>query len=524
MQITGITTQIYKPQQVQFSGTFFRRKPPVINNDTFVKTEEKNPELDKQIDEFYLNLEKKLGILDKTDVIRMAESIKAQVPEASKEEIYYTMGVLSEYSSYKSWEKLKSALEEHAITNICDTQILYQNNSSRAIPINLSAVMSYLFVKNCPELFKYSPNKKEGLILDKKLCETLRANPEYKHQIFKSNVVPIYIENFENGYNFLNQSENFENYTVEILKRAKNRKDFKKSLYTTLNKDTLDKIHALGIHPIILKSDINQPPKASNIAKALNPIIISKKDLSNFTYKFKNGKTNVLKDSHPLDFLQEMGVIVTPKELSRQLKEINTQINDYIRENDLKNVYYTIPNPNKSFGLINYMFQKANNIPSRKFIYYDFNMSDSTVEKSLKFLPEKSTIIVLDDAALSGESLINSVFHFLDFTSMDNDFNKRKEIHFIIAPIFATAMGRKNIETEISNAEYHSGKIIANKILPECSKELKKGSTDNSFLTYIGDGCLTALILPYMGPDTNHEWYEEFYQKMLFNPHAQKEL
>lgn len=524
MQITGITTQIYKPQQVQFSGTFFRRKRPAVNNDTFVKTEEKKPELDKQIDEFYSNLEGRMGILDKTDITRMAESIKAKVPEASQEEIYYTMGVLSEYSSYKSWAKLKSAFEEHAITNISDTQILYQNNSTRAVPVNLSVVMSYLFRKNCPDLFKYDADRKNGIILDQKLCETLRLNPQYQKEILKGNVVPIYIENFENGYNFLNQSENFENYTVKILKQAKNGKDFKQNLYNILNKDNLNKIYDLGINPIIVKSEINETPKASNIANALNPIIINKKDLSDFVYKFHKGKMTVLKDSHSIDFLREMGVFVTPKELSRQLKEINAQINDYINENNLTNVYYTIPNVDKSFGLINYMFQKANNIPSRKFIYYDFNLTNSETEKSLRFLPEESTIVVLDDAALSGSSLTNSVFHFVDFTSSNNSFHKHKKIHFIIAPIWATAKGKKNIELEINNAEYHSGKIITNKILPECSKELKKGSAENSFLTYVGEGCLTALILPYMGPDTNHEWYEEFYQKMLFDPRAQKEL
>ncbi len=470
MRVNGISS-------VRFYTPVFRARVSLSSDDKFEKS---------QALSYYEKLNKDMGILKEKDIKLMAQKIQKRVKDVPLDDVYYTMGVLSEFSSYKSWDKFKKIFKDMNVNSIRPNV----RDGSKGEGVGLSYVMSYLNEKNCRDLM-YSC-RKSIVMLDSKLLKKLSQNKEIEnHEHY------FYIKNFENGYNFLNQGESFEDFTTNVLKKIKNKGDIKTSLDEYLNGKNMEMIKELGIKATIVSANTVATPQ--KIADNLNPIIISYSDFVDFL--------NTNNDDFIFDFMNKMNLLITQRKLSQDLKKLHSKIKQVTNNSD--NVYYAVLDTTKSFGLINYMYQKINNIPDKNFILNE----DPTF---INHLEKGSYVVMLDDASISSSTILNDRFDYNNFKIMLH----KPDIKLVFAPVYVTDYAKDLISKALRGKDL----FVYEKMLPHCSSQILDKVNLPSLVEELNGNFLTSFVLPYMGPDTNCTDYRKFYEKMLYCPEAQQIL
>lgn len=471
----------------------------------------------QEIKKVYTKLGKDMGILQPSDISKIVSNIITKTG-LSKEEVLKSLDILTQYSSYRSLNKIENELYRkscYSIKSLPTDHSLFENRG-----ICLADVLKYISMKN----FRYSQNDSSNVIIvDSKMLNFLDKTGINCNRFFTPHNT-IYIENFENGYNFLNQSQPLEDFTIEKLNKAlqlqkRNGKDLSYDLKYVLNGSILRKLHKHAIDFQIIKSNLAEFPTEKDIVQNINPIFpdfdyfyVTAKDIA------RNGELSKKENEEfVLDFLNNLTEIVTPRSYCEYLKILNTKIENFIKQNnrDPKKIYYIIPNTEKSFALTNYMHQNTNNAKTQNIILNQKLNTYDTLDK-IENLPKGSTLILMDDYLISGLSMLKEQFCYdeiLKSTTILQKDNKR----IIFAPMFATKCGSK----EFSNFmkffnRFGIDEIVPAKILPE----YKEKYIFNSKRKY--NQFQTSSVLPYMGPDTNAKELIPIYDLFLYNPNAQK--
>ena len=482
-------------------------------SDVFEKSLKPELSLEQSIVSSYNDIERQLGIVNGQDIVGMVNRIHLKAPHVSKEDIVYTMGVLSQYSSYKSWEHLEKSFVERDIYSLNNLD-LYKNNKTKGRPVCLNSVMSYLASKCCEKFISKEPSVDVTFILDSKLLKMIEESPEILENIKENRLVPLYINNFENGYNFLNQADNFEDFTLNVIKQCSG-DDIKTELNYVLNKENLDRAEKLGLTPEVIDCDVKSHP--ADIADNLNPIIPT---LDEFSVLLEGNTGSSIENK--INILNSVSVFVSPRKYCENMKLLYEKIEKIINRDNLENVYYAVPDYQKSFCVANYVYQKANNIPEEQFINYNFNIFKSDMEEEITSFPQRFALVVLDDVSATGSSLLNNPFFYTAIPRLREI--SGKDVSIIIAPMYSTKMAKSELESNFeSSYKGEQDNFVQVEILPNFTKEMSRGS-DNALASYIGDGCLTSIIFPYMGPDTNDSRLLGLYEKLLYTPNAQKKL
>ncbi len=208
MKINAIQT--YNPLFTSIKRT--EQSLPVTRPDTFVRSEF---DFDKECDIYYSKLQKSMGIVKPQDVAVTAVRVSKKTG-ISLHDVYKTMGVLSQFSSYKSLESIERILNDYDIGLISGLPSAFLDKS---LPI--SNVMSYISSKNLK-----LKGQENAIIVDSNLINTVKNMDTKARKIFLDYIKEfdyklVYFDNFENGYNFLNQEKSFENFTIDVLKKAK---------------------------------------------------------------------------------------------------------------------------------------------------------------------------------------------------------------------------------------------------------------------------------------------------------------
>lgn len=501
---TRYSTNQTNPIQVNFTGL-----------DRFEKSVAKP--FQKEIKKIYTKFEKDMGILQPEDIWAISTNIIAKTG-ISREEVMKSLDILTQYSSYNSLQKIEKWLYDRHFygINSLPTGRRFENRD-----MCLSDVLNYISKKN----FRYSQNNNSSaMIVDSKMLHFLDKN-NIKYSSYFSLHKPVFIEDFENGYNFLNQSQSLEKFTIEKLKKAlqlqeKSGKNLIYNLKYVLNGPTLVKLLKQSITPQVITSKPNKFPTTGNIAQNVNPIMPC------FEYFYEAAEEIVQNGELPpkkgeefvLDFLNNMTEIITPRNYSENLQILNAKIERFIKQNhrDPKKIYYIIPNTEKSFALTNYMYKNANNIKHTKNIILDQKLGVWDTMDKIEKLPNDSTLILMDDYLISGLSMLREQFCYDEILKQSKILqNGNKSI--IFAPMFATKCGSREFSNYISFFNRKGlDEIISSKILPE----YKEKYIFNSKQKY--NKFQTSSILPYMGPDTNVEDLIPLYELFLYNPNAQK--
>ena len=470
----------------------------------------------------YSNIEASLGIVDETDVANMAKRISKSTKTDIKD-VYNTMLILSEYSSIKSLKTLENQLKEDQLKIISNLIPYYDRNDITCIP-NLTNVLHYISLSNFGfyKDTEYFSSFKKALFIDSNLIKMLENMPKHDFKIFKSEYLQnkdiklYYIENFENGYNFLNQGESFEKFTIDLLNKAKilqkhNGGNIEKNLKYILNKRNYIDMCQLGIKPVIIKKSYpDNKSIATHIKENLNPPIPSKKDFTDIINNKVFGTRE--SDDFYLDFLSQTKEFISPRKYAKYLQNIHSKINQYLIENKKPSdkVYYLIPSNHKSYVLANYEYFKVNDIKNPNVLYTkNTNSTGYVSEKNktpetellLNSLPKDSTVIILDDCAMTGASYIEEVFLYRQIAK-----NLDKSLNIIFAPLVHTRKAQNLINSCIKEV----GRQNQDSII--CAKKL------NDYKNIVA----TSVIFPYMGPDTNYDDFLEIYETFLYSKNAHK--
>ena len=135
--------------------------------------------------------------------------------------------------------------------------------------------------------------------------------------------------------------------------------------------------------------------------------------------------------------------------------------------------------------------------------------------------PQKFAVVVLDDVSATGSSLLNGPFYYIDISQIRDI--SGKDVNVILAPMYSTKMAKEVLESAFDKTKNDGfNHFITTKMLPEYRSEMCREVQENPLVFYVGDDCLTSIIFPYMGPDTNDPRFWGIYEKMLYIPEAQK--
>lgn len=499
--------QAYKPIFTSVKKT--ERNQFVSRPDSF----EKAPfNFDKEVDIYYSKLEKSMGIVTPQDVIVKANKVSEKTGVAL-DDVYNTMAMLSEYSSYKSLQFIENSLVDNEISAIVGVPSEYYENN-----IPLSNVLSYIGLKN---LNIKAGN--EAVIVDSNLIENIKNMDAKSQKLFKDyikefDIKLLYFDNFENGYNFLNQEKNFEDFTIDVLKKAKkyqkkNGKSINYNVKYVLNGENYKNMKILsgrGQIEVIKQYNIATP---ESIADNLNSIMPSKSEFKSIIDQIAYGDLNAQKDI--LKFLNKNMAVVTPKLYGKYLQNIHKQLLEFLSQHGktMDDVYFVVPSVTKSFMPANYVYAKVNHIENPKYLFFQEEEDELTAE-CVEQLPENAVAVIVDDCILSGLSMEEEVFPYKELVKT---LSEKKNI--IFAPAISISIGKNELE-RLARVNNRDDKVICGKLLPECKMKSK-------YLTLVYDkfnksNLTTSVLFPYMGPDFNCEELVPLYEKFFYNEKAQK--
>ncbi len=479
-------------------------------SDTFVKADF---DFNREVNNTYSKLQKAMGIVTKNEVIKKASKISASTG-VKIDDVYSTLATISEYANFNSFERIEEGLKQNGIAKIVRVPDEFTDGK-----LPLSNVMEYVCMKTL--------NKFEGddaIMLDSVLFENLKnMDAEKKERFFKflddTNTKLVYFESFENGYNFLNQSKNFDEFTVDVLQKAKERQNKNgKSIYynvkTILNADFFENL------PILFPRNVNiirdeSFPNIEKITENLNPIMPSKNEFQNVISKVTSKASNPIgAKKDVIKFLNENMRVVTPRLYGEYLKDMHKQLQKFLAKQGktMDDVYFIMPSYKKSFVYANYSYAKANNIENPKYVFLPYNHNDKF--DTVKALPEGSVALIVDDCILTGMSMQNDYFPYTNLAE-----SLPKDTNVVFAAVVSSKNGTEILDL-IAKFFHRNDKVISAVKLPSSYMNsdylnlMYDFETDNSMTT--------SLIFPYMGPDLNCEQLISLYEKFLYNKNAQK--
>ena len=454
-----------------------------------------------------------IGVVSKENIKKTVENIvsKTGLDESS---IYKTLAKITAYSSYKSLDKIQKGLKEIGNPIVSKVFIQNQTNTPNTHLISFSDALSYVLKRNYP--LDYIKTKNSCIVLNSELLDYLEKASEEKRAHFISHDLEqtklVHFEDFEEGYNFLNRGESLEDFAVN---------------YITSNKDTLaNRANALGLDFITVKNKIPENITPETIARNLNPIYPTKEKFSKIIdsmikkdlpeAEIEENKKYVLK------FLDKMLFPISPEKYSQYMKAIKANIDSFLEHNkkNPKNVYYIIPDNRKSFITTNYYYKKANNLEKPNYVFPDFS-NWFEKEYNIKDLPDNSTIVVLDDCVMTGLTLAKEEFNYRSV--IEKIKSAKKNISIVLASAVGTKSGIFNLNNMIKqHGRENKDIVLSGAILPQW--KLTSSTADEKYLNIedMPNRYLTALILPYMAPDTNLGIVRPLIQNFLYSKNAQK--
>ncbi len=480
-----------------------------VSCDVFVKSAVS--EIDMLKENLYTSVISKVKTADSSDIEKIIKNIISHTG-VEKNIVLQTLAKLTTYSGYKSLALIQKQLANEGIGVIGRIPKIEDNDTA---PLCLSDVIRYILMKN-GRIPNAKNDAQQGIILDTELVNYAeRLLPAEQEKFLKtlSKSKIVYFEDFENGCNFLNRGKGIEQTATDMIERMKDG--------TLLDSDTKERAEALGLKITVIKNSVPKNISPQTIVNNINPIVPTKEDfiktLSSVMNKQFEGAENTKYQKYVLNFAEKMIFPVSALEYAKSLKEINKKIEKFLQKNEKNpdNVYYILPTTDKSFVTALYQYKKANNIEKLKCIMPEY---DSWYEKFYNFkdIPEDSTLIILDDCILTGLTMIQDAFNYT------KNARKLKNKSIIFASVVGTNQGITNIKNLIkTHGREKKDLIITGKIAPEW--ESHSALSDMKYLDMQASiPYITAITLPYIGPDTNCELLHPLLKKFLFFPKAQK--
>ena len=486
---------------VYFLGNFSRTERPPFKDST-VKT----------LDSVCENYQSKLNEISKEEIESTINEI-AETTEFSKTEAVGAMQLITQFGNIRSIDKIGEALQNNEagriFNNSCMFKFFIANKTfKKAFSENfgLNSAMNYLF--NQKELYEVEPYNFAIFLDDNKLkdLEQLKKDsPEAIEDLKKwKNAKFFVLSGFENGISFIDRSKPLKETTIDLLNKAK---EYNMPVSKAVDKEILDRCEKLGIEPIIIKNE--NKPSVENIYNQLRPEQMSRDELNKLIdatvmKKFKNVDDQVEANDGLATYLENSLENYSPERISKDLKEIHSKIIKTAKSLGKKSedIIYIIPNHSKSYDLIDYQYQKINNIPKEKFI----TLKNPHFTNVLHF--QNKVLVLLDDCSLSGNSFLDDA----NFEYSVNSINaKQNNNNIIFAALYISDYAEGKIDAQINKRKRQNQDIIiknnSNENNWNNNVELKSKKLLEKSLGKTGwEESRYCLIFPYMAPDNNSEF------------------
>lgn len=499
---------------LSFKATALKPSKALVTDVFEFNNENLNKIYKTSLDNIWKRIKEQTASFTPEKLEKVISDVKSSHPKNSEKEILTVMQKITQWGNYNCFEKLSEKLNKIKFNQVHFT-------------------ISHTEIQN---IFYYLLNRKT-------LCDINTENNINYSFVTKGDLKKIYkcgnnyynnyinLEGFEDGINFITDNDKLTEVTRNVLTKVNNlsRKrpfaSFNKILYRVLNGEIESEMKKIGVICKTIK--IDNPATRDSILQQLSPICPESKEsvdtilnviANEFEPKIKNRA--LLLKTKIAQFYEQKLDIYTKERLVNLMKEMNDKIINFQKENNLstENIYYAVDKDTKSCGLITYMFANVNNIPKEKVISY---LNDSNE------YPPNATIVLLDDVAISGDSLKK--------IKTDKLLPNQKVLY---CPLIAhtTAISEKN-KSILSSDRKNDDKILYtllkddNLSLDEIEEDLIKYFYNSAERIVLGDigynkidfkslgGCT---VLPYMSPDNNVGLASFLLYKFVSNPNALK--
>ena len=426
MKIQPIIARDYSVQNKQNVGFTALLFKPIMPLNSAIEISNKSPDI--KIRTIYEKLRNQLPKVETHTIKKIIERFK----DYPHDEVLQVMNRLTAFSNMTAFTNLAKIFADEKISNfirftndykidVDKLKIKSEKQDSLKIkqPLNINILFEYFFTPQHGKAPLYISENK-GLVIDSEVLKILEKK-DLSSKLF-NRCKFLYIKDFENTYNIFNQHNDFESMIknslekLNILKKE-NPNESVENLLDKIFNPTLEKIKNMGITPIVINTTQKKNITPNTIAKNLSPKF---PQYSEFKDTVKNCIKGVSSDDEIkmeiLNIINQKIEAYSSKTFAKKIKKLHNLIKDSVKNKgkDVNKIYYVLPNLNKSFSLMAYLYQKINNIDSSKFVYADLCSLDHPYYYSAidKEIPKGSTLVILDDASISGQSLFTSQIHY----------------------------------------------------------------------------------------------------------------
>lgn len=341
----------------------------------------------------------------------------------------------------------------------------------------------------------------ERLSQDRKLVEFLKQNPD---------IQLCYPDGWIHGINPFNQTstEEVSNIVQRVTQQArtlinKNGMSADDAIGHSLNTPVISQLEKLGLKDRlkIIGGDKIDKKKASldDIAKQFKPQMLT----AEYLEKTLNSELSEKYRQLMLEAINSEAQIVDPRRLGLMMQDQYKKILEYAKQRNIspENITYFVYKPEKSYSIIAQQYQSVNKIPINKFV------------DNIKDLSRKDLVVVLDDYAGSGASMSEAAQIALN----------SKSNNFLLSPMFSTESANEKL-AELKNFVNDYGEDNPNvMVMPYKTiknfkysnfytekSESEKKLLDKIFPGKFGLSADSTVTLPYMAPDNNNAFFNEF--------------
>ncbi len=435
----------------------------------------------KELENVYSNYKQSLNEISKEDIENTVNNIKEST-QYSKDEILNAMQKSTQFGNMDTLQVVAKSMNDNNVGILMGGK-----NPISRYGLGLNSSLNYLLDQK--RLCKLNSTE-YAVFLDNNKLEQLelinKTNPEKFNEYKNLGIKYFILSGFDKGVNFIDRSKDLKTITLNTLKEP------------NINKESIERAKKLGLDPIIIEN--KQEATIENIYNQLKPNQIDKKQLeavidANIMFRFSDQEQQEKSKKLLVKYLDKNLEIHTPESLSKTSKNMYKKILSTLHKqgNTIDDSIFLISNMKKSPAIINHQFQLVNNIPRNKFVTIE------KLEKNYDSNYKDKTIIILDDAAISGISLIN--------LSEKIRLNYPKN-NIILAPLYASETAKENINFEIEKNKRLDKEILLstnnnnNKKITEDPDNLLSFALGNTGFEN-SDYCI---LFPYMCPDNNSEF------------------
>ncbi len=338
-----------------------------------------------------------------------------------------------------------------------------------------------------------TPSKKgeqSVLLADLKVLELLESDPELVIKLKQNRVIVHSIAGWDKGFNPIssNGAQNWKENLTSWYERAeqvglnKAREDFEI--------DHRKRLAALGLgtsFKMLYYDRIPEggyQPATGEIYHRISPRKVDPQDLLIAVRKHKPALKRRI-----LETLYVHAIFLSTPRMAEFCQKIHHDLLALAKERGLPSnqIYFYVPETQKSYQLIAELYGNINQIPARQIV------------RELKDVPDKSLLVLLDDFAGTGDSLISKA-NYLN----NGEMIQKKGLQIVISPLIASQLAMSKLKKKTENAIIIPGhQIVDFQDTPFYKSLPAQIQFDYADLMDGGYGGKTCLSFPYMSPDNN---------------------